>query len=136
METRKWSLANLVDDFRTVDRVVYIDKYGRVNEHNPFKLIGTDLYIENFDTEGTYKLMYKTKLTRVTSATDNNFELNVPDHIACLIPYFVKGDLFQADEPNLASESRSYWEQATVAMRPDKTAYQSEVDTSFSVDWS
>ena len=36
----------------------------------------------------------------------------MPEHIAAVIPYWIKGELFREDEPNEAAEARNWYETA------------------------
>lgn len=135
METRKWKLDELLNDFREIDRVVRIDKYGKVDDHCPYTLVGNDLLIENFDTESSYKVMYRPKIQRITANTDNTTEMDIPDSIACLIPYFIKGDLFQSDEPRLSAEARKYWEESLLTMAKAPVSHQDDVETVYGMGW-
>lgn len=136
MSTRKWKLNEVLNDFRAVDRVVRIDGNGRVDDHCPFIMVGSDLIIENYDEHSSYQLVYFQKVPRVTEDSDNHAELaGVPDEIACLIPYFIKGDLFQSDEPRLSAEARSWYEQSLITMAQKKVSQQDEVETNLGFDW-
>ncbi len=57
-------------------------------------------------------LLYRPRLQRV-QPYENEAELEgVPDGIAALIPYYIKGELFREDEPNEASVALSRYETA------------------------
>lgn len=61
---------------------------------------------ENFVVEYTPKMPY------ITSLTDNKEVLNIPDAMARVIPYFVKGDLYETEEPQLSAVARNVFENA------------------------
>lgn len=48
----------------------------------------------------------------ITANTNNNTEINLPQQLATIIPYFVKADLYEQDEPELAATSRNIFESA------------------------
>lgn len=57
-------------------------------------------------------LIYRPHLRRI-SPWENDGELEgVPNEVAALIPYFIKGELFREDDPNEAGEARNWYEAA------------------------
>lgn len=60
-----------------------------------------------------YHLVYREKLKRLGYDEANELEIELPDTITSVIPFFIKGDLFREDEPNEAAEARNWYEQAT-----------------------
>ncbi len=135
-ETRKFDLDELVPDFFDVESILYINASGHIEGSCAFQIRGRELYIEDFDPDGTYKLVYHPRLERITSDTPDTSELaGVPDFIAALIPYFLKGDLYMADEPDLAAEARSWYEQSMATLGEKKQATDTNVDTHYAVGW-
>ncbi len=60
-------------------------------------------------------LLYRPRIRRV-EVWENEGELEgVPNEVAALIPYFIKGELFREDDPNEAGEARN-WYEASVEM--------------------
>lgn len=58
-----------------------------------------------------YEVYYYPRLERITDNTDNTAELvGVPDEIARLIPYYIKGEVYREDDPNEAGEARNWYE--------------------------
>ena len=87
---------------------------------------GNYLVLNSIKDGETYTVIYKPTIPRINSATSNDYDFSnnedgayIPDSIAAIIPYYVKGDLFRDDEPNEASESRNWFEQAL-----DEIAYK------------
>ena len=39
-------------------------------------------------------------------------EIDIPDELARLLPYYVKSDIFETEEPSLASQARNKFESA------------------------
>lgn len=98
-----------ISDFFEIFSVV---KDGKAYESNcNYILEGNVLLLDRTINGNEYRLIYYPKINRITSATGDTTELEIPESIACLIPYFIKGDLFRDDEPNEASEARNWYEQ-------------------------
>ena len=93
----RFNLSSLFEDFDRVDRIVYETKYDY--NGNCDYITETNSIIVLEEREENYTLIYSPALERITNSTDDNTELNLADKVACLIPYFIKGDLFREDEP-------------------------------------
>ena len=110
----RFDLPALISDFYDIERVVSESSDGDYNSDCDYQREGDNLVIPRYE-EGddiAYTVIYKPKIERVSSLTDDNMEIAVPNSIASYIPYFVKGDLYRDDEPNEASEARNWFEQA------------------------
>lgn len=59
----------------------------------------------------TYRIIYRPKIAVVKRDTPNDRELGIPDDLASILPYFVKADLFEEEEPQLAAKARNLFEQ-------------------------
>ncbi len=60
-----------------------------------------------------YHVTYREKLKRLGYNEPNDLEIELPDTITSVIPFFIKGDLYREDEPNEAAEARNWYESAT-----------------------
>ena len=90
---------------------------------------GNVLVLPLLDEHTTYTVLYYPSIPRVTSETDDNTELAIPDKIATHIPYFVKGDLFRDDEPD---EARNWFEMAMEQVVQTKQSHSGKVFTKIS----
>lgn len=93
---------------------------------------GNVLVLPLLDEHTTYTVLYYPSIPRVTSETDDNTELAIPDKIATHIPYFVKGDLFRDDEPDEANEARNWFEMAMEQVVQTKQSHSGKVFTKIS----
>ena len=75
-----------------------------------------------------YTLIYRPQIARVTSLTDDGVEIDVPDNIAQLIPYFLKSELYREDEVSEAEKARVFYEQGMAAIRNSSERYQGSVE--------
>ena len=67
---------------------------------------------ETVEDEELFCFEYTPKTQLITKETDNLMELNVPEEMARMIPYFVKADLYELDEPELSATARNIFESA------------------------
>ncbi len=105
----RWPLSG-VPDFYDVSRIV--KESGRIySPSESYRREGGTLVLPN-DKYSKYTLVYYPKIERITSATSNYYEPDIPDNIAAIIPYFIKAELYRDDEPNEAGEARNWYEAA------------------------
>ncbi len=109
----RFDLSALIEDFFDIERIVRQSEDGYDGER-PYMREGNTLVLENEEEGGEYFLLYKPTIPRVTSLTEDEKEIPIPEGIAAHIPYFIKGDLYRDDEPNEASEARNWFEQAMI----------------------
>lgn len=64
------------------------------------------------DEDETFIVEYTPKLKMFDNGSDENEELEIPETLARIIPYFVKADLFEQDEPELSANARNIFESA------------------------
>ncbi|MBE6656264.1 MAG: hypothetical protein E7609_05300 [Ruminococcaceae bacterium] len=105
-----------VDDFLDLHRVVYENDRGDYEADISFRREGNTIVLPAIGFGERYVVLYHPTIPRITAATAEDTELPIPDGIAAHIPYFIKGDLFRADEPNEASEARNWYEAAMEAI--------------------
>lgn len=79
---------------------------------------GDTLLLPAIGKDESLTLVYRAAAPRVSAVTPDNTELDLPERLAAAVPYYIKGDLFRADEPNEAGEARNFYEAAMEAERP------------------
>lgn len=82
--------------------------------------------------DGNYSIIYAPIIPRVAAGTDDTIDIDLPDKIACLIPYFIKGDLYTEDEPGVAAEARNLFEASLDAMNTEVKTKQNKVNCIYS----
>lgn len=124
---RRFALSRLLTDFYDVCRLIAEGAYTYDGDH-PYFMEGETLVLRGMDEDTDYTLLYYPKLDRLSGNDDNASELaGVPEEIAALIPYYIKGDLYREDEPNEASEVRNWYEMGMAALTPKRTERQGHV---------
>lgn len=78
---------------------------GVLEKVNDYEMVGADYVI--LKESGTYVVQYK---HRPLSVTSDEQEVDVQEDLARIIPYFVKADLFEEDNPSMAFASRNIFE--------------------------
>lgn len=83
-------------DLNPVTNVLYL----------PFNTICLPNLKENY----VYYLYYKKTPLKLSYLDSDERELSLPDYITSIIPYFVKGDLYEEDNANMALLARNMFE--------------------------
>jgi hypothetical protein len=110
----KLDLNTMLTDFETLERIVYIN--DKVIPNIDYEALTDGVILiplsSTVKAEGVFGVEYTPKITPITRASKNDEELDLPEALARIIPYFVKGDLFEQDEPELSATARNIFESA------------------------
>lgn len=121
------------DDFYEVERISKESLYEYEGELD-FQREGNTLIIADYDASAEYRLIYYPRVKRSATMLDTD-EIDLPENIAALVPYYVKGDLFREDEPNEASEARNWYEAGIEAIKRPIVSRSNKVKSTFSQVW-
>lgn len=130
----RFNLSQIIDDFFDIDRIVSESSCGEYNGDCDYQREGDTVVLDRYseDDDIVYTILYRPSVKRINSFTDNEEELQIPENIASIIPYFVKGDLYRDDEPNEASEARNWFESAIEEMLIKRANKTNKVKTVYS----
>lgn len=122
---RRFDYSGIPDLFEVV-RLVMETNYG-VDDDHPFLLEeGGTLRVNDYDDTADYVVLYRPKLKRLTTNSDNSTVIGLPmgdtdnklenavlpEALAAAVPYFVKSEVHRFDEPDEAGEARNFYEAA------------------------
>ena len=113
----RWALTTLASDFVAVSRVIH-EGNGYYDSSIPYELEGDTIVLPNLDSGESYRVLYYRRPSRVTIAGASSATIDVPDRIAEIIPYWVKADLYEEDEPSAAVAARNIFEQMLADFTP------------------
>ena len=114
-----------------VSRVIAESPTRGYNGAHPYRMEGRTLVLIGADEDATYTLLYYPRISPVDDTMDTS-EIGIPDEIASVIPYFIKGELYRQDEAEDASEAMSWYEQRIAALSPYDTGTQTHVASTYS----
>ena len=101
--------ASVLEDMFSVEGVFLVK--GGVYSPVPFEHLGENRLCLPFSESGkAYLVKYRKSLDRISSVTSESYELPLPEALASLIPYFVKGDLLSAEEPEASRVAMAYFD--------------------------
>lgn len=97
-----------IEDLFIIDRISAEYESGEYDSNIAYELEGNELLLENVDAE--IRIIYYPKIKTMDDTVKDTDDMWIPDNISRLIPYFIKGDLYQEEEPNLAADARNIFE--------------------------
>ena len=128
----RFNLAALIPDY---ERFVRLDKeyFGSYITSVPYRIENGNLLLPA-SRVGLFIVRYQPRLEQYTTATNNETELELDGYLANIIPYYIKGDLYQDDEPNLAIEARATFERMLASYIPMDSVSHSCVEPMYSIE--
>lgn len=106
----RFDLAN-ISDILAISRIVYEEGNVYISKV-PYEKEGNVLVVDSRYNPQNLSIIYYPKIASVgEEISDDDEILGLPDKLARLIPYYIKFDLYQEDEPDLAVEARNTFEE-------------------------
>ena len=99
-----------IDDLFLIDRITAEYDSGDYEGNVDYSLEGDLLILPKDNRKPTYSIVYYPTIKTIDDSIADTDEMWIPDKISRLIPYFVKGDLYQEEEPSLAADARNLFE--------------------------
>lgn len=108
------------------ERVVYCDGDRIIGTE--FDTLAGDYLVVDNRGDGEYILIYTPYVERVSVKTDDMSEVDLPDALCCIIPYFLKSELFVNEDAEEAASARAMFERSletlTLGMRARSCDYE------------
>jgi hypothetical protein len=113
----KFNLKTNISDLNSIERIVYINNKGAFLSVN-YQTLGDDIlinvndlpYFKNLNER--FIVEYSPNVATITETTSNDLELEIPETLLRMIPYYVKGELYELDEPEISATARNIFENA------------------------
>lgn len=128
---RVFDLSLLIPDCYEVEKVGAWESYSGTRELllvEDYELDGGELIIYGGTHAEAFVVKYTQSLPRMTADTDVEAEISLPEALASAIPYFIKGDLYEAEEPGEAAKARNLYEQMAAGYHPPNRQTQTRVE--------
>lgn len=118
-----------IEDFFMLDRVTAEYDSGEYVGNVEYELEGDVLLLPNH--KASYTILYYPTIKTIDENTQDTDEIWIPEKIARLIPYFIKGDLYQEEEPDLAADARNIFEASLDDFKVQNQSKQDYVHRTF-----
>ena len=117
---------NKISDLFQVERISSINSYGDYCGDVEFNIDAEELLIrQNYSN---FKVIYYPQLPRKTNKLSDFDELDIPDNIARLIPYYIKSELYQEEEPTISADARNIFEACLEDLKKPTISKQNYVE--------
>lgn len=121
-----------IPDFSSVVRVTG-EEWGEYKHSFPYRTEGYGVVlVRTTDSNAEFRLIYKPKAPDITGLEDTD-ELPIPDELARILPYYVKADLYQEDEPTLADNAMATFERLLAAIDTKDKEHPTQVRAVYSI---
>ena len=128
-------LKKEIPDYYDIDRLI-CECNGRYIGDCDYRMEG-DVLVLAYDEDMTYTVEYKPKCRRVSvtnEETRDDCEIDVPDDIAALIPFYIKSELYRDDEPAEAGEARNWFEQSIAQLGRARVSTSKTVTSLYAIN--
>lgn len=115
-----------ISDLFQIDRVTAEYANGDYDGNAEYEEEGDVLLLRHNDM-ASYTVLYYPTIKTVDENVLDSDEFWIPDNIARLIPYFIKGDLYQEEEPRLAADARNIFEASLDDLRKQPISKQNTI---------
>lgn len=125
-----FELSLVIPDCFELEKVGAWEAYSGTRELFPvedYELDGDELIIYGGRYADAFVVKYTPCIPRMTADTDMSAMIELPEAMASAIPYFIKGDLYESEEPGEAAKARNLYEQMVEAYHPPHSQTQGRV---------
>lgn len=130
----KYDLNALIPDFSKLRRVVVESETGYCGNY-PYTFEGVNVVLFGLRDGQTVTFIYEPKMPVITTVTPDSTEIPLPDELAALLPYFVKADVYEQDEPELATQARNIFELMLAEYIPQEQNVESGIASVYTQGW-
>lgn len=123
----KLDISSLIPQIAQIEYIAIEKDCTYIPRHDYIRESASTILFTDISNE--YTLVYTPKIKRISNITPASYALELPDEIACLIPYFLKSELIRSDDADEANTARALFEQGIAQLVSQKEGYQSSVDT-------
>jgi hypothetical protein len=103
-ENKDFVRVNLTESKRSIESIYY-ENGNSIEVWQARLWLDDKTLILDGQKEGEYIITYKYAVDFITNNTPNNAEIDLPDKVALLIPYFVKSEVYEEDEPSASQNA-------------------------------
>lgn len=126
----RYDMAEVADYYKIVK--VSKESGRRYIGNIDFMSEGSDIVLPTLEAGEKYIIEYVPRATRITDTTEEDTEIALPEEMASMIPYYIKAELYEEDEPEIAAVSRNIFEQFIIELQAERTThYQARVERVF-----
>lgn len=130
----RFDLSEKIEDFSKLNRVV-VEGQNTYCGNYPYTFEGKNVVLFNLRIGNMVTFIYDPKVPFVLTTTDDSMEIPIPDDLSSIIPYFVKADVFEQDEPELATQARNIFELMLAEYKKQEDNVSVSIDSVYKQGW-
>lgn len=112
----RYDLTLLIEDYSQYERVSKEDAFGEYNGNISVRFEGNCIVLPTLRTNEQYIIDYQPEVFRLKEDDLDTKVIPYAEKILSIVPYFVKADLYEEDNPNIADYARNLFEQYAMAL--------------------
>lgn len=122
-------------DFRRAVNVQYVDAMGQRRNCRQWHAENGGLCVAASADEPQVAVWYLPRLERLAADAPDDTEIPLPEELAQMLPYWLKGELFRSDEPDEAVAARKYFDEFLADFEAAENAFAGSVDETFAAGY-
>ena len=130
----RYDLSTEISDFSKLVRVVVSGNNFYCGNY-PYTFEGINVVLFGLRKGWNVTFIYEPKLPFINIVSDNATEIPLPEELASIIPYFVKADIYEQDEPELSTQARNIFEGMLAAYVPQEENVEAFVESVYKSGW-
>lgn len=130
----RYDLSTEISDFSKLVRVVVSGNNFYCGNY-PYTFEGINVVLFGLRKGWNVTFIYEPKMPFINIVSDNATEIPLPEELASIIPYFVKADIYEQDEPELSTQARNIFEGMLAAYVPQEENVEAFVESVYKSGW-
>lgn len=130
----RYDLSTEISDFSKLVRVVVSGNNFYCGNY-PYTFEGINVVLFGLRKGWNVTFIYEPKMPFINIVSDNATEIPLPEELVSIIPYFVKADIYEQDEPELSTQARNIFEGMLAAYVPQEENVEAFVESVYKSGW-
>lgn len=129
----RYCLNDLISDYSQIEKISREDIFGNYNSNISIRNEGKNIVLPTLQKNEQYIVDYQAIPAFLNYEDSDTKEILYDDKIVSIIPYYVKADLYEEDNPNIADYSRNLFEQYAMALPSNDNNQIREIQSYYSL---
>ncbi len=129
----RYSFEDLMTDYSRYEKISKEDAFGNYNSNISVRFEGQYIVLPTLRKNEQYIVDYQAIPFVLSYEDEDIVEIPYADNIVSIIPYYVKADLYEEDNPNIADYSRNLFEQYAMALPSNDNNQIREIQSYYSL---
>lgn len=132
---KRYELSTLIEDYLFINSVSKQDIKGNYNANVSVRIEGTSTLVLPLEAGTVYIINYTPQIKEIDYMQSDTEVIDYPNYILSKIPYFVKADLYEEENPSMAHASRNIFENYIYQLPTNKESEIKETQNVYINEW-